>query len=50
VDRLKHGSVSFHLKAQLAGAGDQTRDPTKPWPAQPWPVERKTEMAGSSLT
>jgi catalase len=45
VDRLKHGSVSFHLKAQLAGAGDQTRDPTKPWP-----VERKTEMAGSSLT
>jgi catalase len=33
VDRLKHGSVAFHLKAQLAGAGDQTRDPTKAWPA-----------------
>ena len=33
LDRLKHGSVSFHLKAQLAGAGDQTRDPTKAWPA-----------------
>ena len=22
----------FHLKAQLAGAGDQTRDPSRPWP------------------
>jgi catalase len=33
VDRLKHGSVAFHLKVQLAGAGDQTRDPTKAWPA-----------------
>src|SRR5450432_4004035 len=31
-DRLKHGKVVFHLKAQLAGAGDQTADPTKAWP------------------
>ena len=31
--RLKRGPVTFHLKAQLAGAGDQTKDPTKPWPA-----------------
>jgi catalase len=22
----------FHLKAQLAAAGDQTRDPSQPWP------------------
>jgi catalase len=32
-DRLKHGSVTFELKAQLAGTGDQTADPSKPWPA-----------------
>ena len=32
-DRLKHGPVTFHLKAQLAGSGDPTRDPTKAWPA-----------------
>jgi catalase len=31
--RMKHGPVSFHLKAQLADASDQTHDPTKPWPA-----------------
>jgi catalase len=31
-DRLKHGAVTFHLKAQLAGSGDATRDPSKPWP------------------
>ena len=33
VDRLKHGPVTFHLKAQLAAPGDQTSDPAKPWPA-----------------
>lgn len=33
VERLKHGPVSFHLKVQLAQAGDDTRDPAKPWPA-----------------
>jgi catalase len=31
-DRLKRGPVTFHLKAQLAAAGDSTKDPTKPWP------------------
>ena len=31
-ERLKRGPVAFHLKAQLAAAGDPTKDPTKPWP------------------
>ena len=31
-ERLKKGPVTFHLKAQLAAAGDQTIDPAKPWP------------------
>jgi len=31
-ERLKKGPVTFHLKAQLASPGDQTSDPTKPWP------------------
>ncbi len=31
--RLKAAPVSFHLMAQLAALGDQTKDPTKPWPA-----------------
>ena len=30
--RLKQGPITFHLKAQLAAAGDPTSDPTKPWP------------------
>ena len=30
--RLQSGPVRFHLKAQLAAAGDSTKDPTKPWP------------------
>lgn len=30
--RLASGPVSFHLRAQLAGPGDPTSDPTKPWP------------------
>jgi catalase len=30
--RLKKGPVTFHLKVQVAGSGDQTRDPTKAWP------------------
>ena len=29
---LKHGPVTFHLKAQLAGPNDPTADATKPWP------------------
>jgi catalase len=32
--RLQRGPVTFHLKAQLADAGDPTKDPTKPWPAE----------------
>lgn len=31
--RLAHGPVTFHLEAQLAAPEDQTKDPTKPWPA-----------------
>jgi catalase len=31
--RLKKGPVIFHLEAQLAAPGDQTKDPTEPWPA-----------------
>jgi catalase len=30
--RLARQPVAFHLMAQLAGAGDQTKDPTQPWP------------------
>jgi catalase len=31
-ERLKRGPVTFHLKAQLAQAGDSTKDPTVAWP------------------
>ena len=31
-ERLKRGPVTFHLRAQLATAGDSTKDPTIPWP------------------
>jgi catalase len=30
--RLAKGPVSFHIMAQLAAAGDSTKDPTQPWP------------------
>lgn len=30
--RLANGPITFHLKAQLAAPGDQTKDPTQPWP------------------
>jgi catalase len=30
--RLAKKPVVFHLKAQLAAAGDQTKDPSQPWP------------------
>jgi len=30
--RLKQGPVTFRFKAQLAEAGDNTKDPAKPWP------------------
>ena len=31
--RLKQGPVAFRFMAQLAAAGDDTKDPAKPWPA-----------------
>jgi catalase len=31
-ERLKREPVTFHLRAQLAAAGDSTKDPTIPWP------------------
>jgi catalase len=31
--RVAKGPVVFHLKAQLAGPEDQTKDATQPWPA-----------------
>ena len=37
--RLKRGPVTFHLKAQLAASGDQTKDPSQPWPADRKVVE-----------
>jgi len=30
--RIAQGPVVFHLKVQLAAPGDQTKDPTQPWP------------------
>lgn len=30
--RLARGPVTFHLKAQLAAPGDQTKDASQPWP------------------
>ena len=30
--RLAKGPVKFHIKAQLAAPGDQTKDPTQQWP------------------
>jgi catalase len=30
--RVAKGPVTFHLKAQLAAPGDETKDATKPWP------------------
>src|ERR1700730_1852995 len=30
--RIAKRQVVFHLKAQLAAAGDQTKDPSQPWP------------------
>ncbi len=37
--RLSKGPVVFHLKAQLADPGDQTKDPTEPWAADRKVVE-----------
>jgi catalase len=40
-ERLKRGPVTFHFKAQLAAAGDATKDAT-----QPWPEDRKVVELG----
>ena len=40
--RLAKGPVRFHLKAQLANPGDQTKDPTQPWPSDRKAVELGT--------
>lgn len=40
-ERLNHGKLTFHLKAQLAAPGDSTKDPT-----QPWPYDRKEVELG----
>jgi len=40
--RLSAGPVEFALHLQLAGTGDNTHDPTRPWPPQ-----RKSVMAGT---
>nr|WP_294503085.1 catalase family peroxidase [uncultured Rhodopila sp.] len=40
--RLATEAVAFHLVAQLANPEDQTRDPTKPWPADRKRVELGT--------
>jgi catalase len=44
--RLKTAPVSFHLMAQLAAPGDQTKDPTKPWPAD----RKMVDMGTITLT
>jgi catalase len=44
--RLKAAKVSFHLMAQLAAPGDQTEDPTKPWP----PDRRMVDLGTITLT
>jgi len=31
-ERIAKRPVTFHLKAQLAATGDQTQDPSQPWP------------------
>jgi catalase len=40
--RVGKTPVVFHLKAQLAAPGDQTKDPTQPWPADRKVVELGT--------
>jgi catalase len=48
-ERLKRGSVTFHLKAQLAAAGDSTKDPTQPWPKERRVVELGTLTIDTAL-
>lgn len=49
-ERLKRGSVIFHLKAQLAAAGDATKDPTQPWPEDRKVVELGTLTIDAAVT
>jgi catalase len=41
-ERLKRGPIMFHLKAQLAAAGDSTKDPTIAWASDRKVVELGT--------
>ncbi len=45
-ERLGKGPVSFKVMAQLANPGDQTKDPSQPWPAD----RRVVEMGTITLT
>ena len=45
-ERLKQAPAEFLVMAQLANPGDQTRDPTQPWPAD----RRMVDMGTISLT
>lgn len=40
--RLEKGTITFHLRAQLAASGDSTNDPT-----QAWPDDRKVVELGT---
>jgi catalase len=44
--RLEKGPVVFHLMAQLANPGDQTKDPSEPWPAD----RKEADMGTITLT
>ena len=45
-ERLKNGPAEFRVMAQLANPGDQTKDPTQPWPAD----RRMVNMGTITLT
>jgi catalase len=44
--RMAKHKVAFHLMAQLANPGDQTKDPSQPWPAD----RRLVELGRITLT
>jgi catalase len=44
--RLAKETVAFHVIAQLAEPGDQTRDPSQPWPAD----RKRVDMGTLTLT
>ena len=48
--RLAKGAVTFHLKAQLAAPGDQTKDPTQPWPDDRKVVDLGTLTINKTVT